>query len=389
MTAAVWLFWASAAWLGYVWIGYPLVLQALSMMRRFRSVTADNYYPMVSVLIAARNEQRDIGWKLAQTLAWDYPADRLEVLIGSDASTDGTDEAIRSITDPRLRFMRNQERAGKNITLNRLARLAHGELFFFTDANTHIGPQCLKTMVRHFADPRVGCVTGMECNVTGPETSTITAGSNAYLEYESAIDTLESKLGSVLVCDGSIYCLRRSLFTDVDPDLANDLEHPLRVGAWGAKILYETQARSLERCSSSAREEFARRRRIAAQGALAMWRLRHELRGLRLWQFISRKFLRWLTLMPLAIALVTNFLLRREHLFGAVFAMQIAFYGAAFLGLWQRRQSREFAVLRLPFVFLLANLAVFLGVVDACRRKTFATWNIAELSRGSHPQGQR
>ena len=387
MTAAVCLFWSSAAWLGYVWIGYPLVLEALSLTRRFRSVAADDYYPTVSVVIAARNEQKDIGWKLAQTLAWDYPVDRLEVLIGSDASTDGTDEAIRSVRDSRLRFVRNQEQAGKNITLNRLVRLAHGDLLFFTDANTHIGPQCLRTMVRHFADPRVGCVTGMECNVTGPETSTITTGSNTYLEYESVVDTLESKLGSVLVCDGSVYCLRRALFTDLDPDLANDLEHPVRIGGAGAAILYEPQARSLECCTSSALEEFARRRRIAAQGALGMWRLRHELRGFRLWQFLSRKFLRWLTLLPLVIVLVTSFLLRREHLFAALFVAQIAFYVMALMGMWQHETSRANGLLRLPFVFLLAHIAVCLGVLDACRRKRFATWNIAGLSRGPNPQG--
>jgi biofilm PGA synthesis N-glycosyltransferase PgaC len=387
MSAAALLFWLSAAWVSYVWIGYPLVLAALSLVRRFRSVTADDYYPTVSVLIAARNEQKDIGWKLEQTLAWDYPPDRLEVLVGSDASTDGTDEAIKLVCDSRLRYARNQERAGKSITLNRLARLAHGEILFFTDANTHIGPQCLRMIVRHFADLRVGCVTGMECNVTSPETSTITTGSNAYLEYESTLDTLESKLGSVLVCDGSVYCIRRSLFTDLDPDLANDLEHPVRIGNAGAAILFEPRARSLERCSSSAKEEFARRRRIAAQGALAMWRLRHELHGLRLWQFVSRKFLRWLTLLPLAIALITSFHLRRQHLFTPLFTVQVALYAVALMGIWQRGKSRASGLLSVPFVFMLANTAVFLGVLDACRQKKFATWNIAELSRGPKPQG--
>jgi cellulose synthase/poly-beta-1,6-N-acetylglucosamine synthase-like glycosyltransferase len=380
----IWLFCLSAGWLGYVWIGYPLALQALSLTHRFRSVTAADYYPMVSVLIAARNEERDIAWKLAQTLAWDYPADRLEVLVGSDASTDGTDDAIRAIRDPRLRYLRNQERAGKNITLNRIARQARGEVLFFTDANTQIDPQCLRTMVRHFADDRVGCVTGMECNVTADDTSTLTAGSSAYLEYESAIDKLESKLGSVLVCDGSAYCLRSSLFTDLDPDLANDLEHPVRIGNAGMAILYEPQARSVERCTSSAREEFARRRRIAAQGALAMWRLRNELHGLRRWQFVSRKFLRWLSVLPLLIAMVTSFFLRHEQIFSALFAVQVCFYGLVLVGTWQNGTSRLNGLVRLPFVFLMANLAVFIGVLDACRRKTFATWNVAALSRGSN-----
>jgi cellulose synthase/poly-beta-1,6-N-acetylglucosamine synthase-like glycosyltransferase len=387
MKAAAGLFWLSVAWLAYVWVGYPLALAVAALFYRFRPKTADGYHPTVSVLIAAHNEEKDIGWKLAQTLAWDYPTDRLEVLVGSDASIDGTDEVIKGIRDARLTFERNQERAGKNVTLNRLARLAHGELLFFTDANTHIGPHCLRTIVRHFADARVGCVTGMERNVTGPETSTITASSNAYLEYESAVNMLETRLGSVLVCDGSVYCLRRTLFVDLDPDLANDLEHPVRIASRGALILYEPHARSVERCSSSAAEEFARRRRIAAQGALAMWRLRHELRGFRLWQFISRKFLRWLTPVPLVIALVTSFCLRSDHTFSALLAAQLAFYSVAVIGARQNGKSRFIALLRLPFVFVLANIAVFIGVVDAFRRRTFSTWNIAELSRGADAQG--
>ena len=118
-----------------------------------------------------------------------------------------------------------------------------------------------------------------------------------------------------------------------------------------------------------------------------MWRLRRELHGLRLWQFLSRKFLRWLTLIPMALALVSSFFLRDRQLFGAVFFLQMTFYGSAVLGFWQRGTSRIFGLLRLPFVFVMANAAVLVGVIDACRRRTFATWNIAELSRGPDAQG--
>lgn len=385
---AHWIFWISVAWLGYVWIGYPVLLALISIVWRFRPAASEDYLPTVSVLISARNEAKDVGWKLAETLAWDYPTDRLEVLVGSDASNDATDDIIQSVRDPRLTFVRNEERAGKNRTLNRLARMARGDIFFFTDANTHIEPKCLRTMVRHFADPRVGCVTGVERNVAGRDASTITMGSNAYLEYESALAALESRLGSVLVCDGSIYCLRKSLFSDLDPDLANDLEHPIRAGAAGAAILFEPRARSFEHCTTAAQEEFSRRRRISAQGALGMWRLRRELRGVRLWQFISRKFLRWLTPVPLAVAFIASFLLRQEFYFGAFFILQALLYLAAIIGVWQEGPSKVRAILRLPFTGLAANLAVFVGVLDACRGKRFATWNIAALSRGI-PGAQR
>ena len=386
MNLEVTLYWLSVAWIAYVWAGYPLILALFSLVGRFRPASSDQHLPTVSVLISARNEQKDIGWKLAQTLAWDYPQHKLEVLVGSDASSDGTDEKIRAVRDPRLIFVRNPERTGKNITLNRLARLASGDVLFFTDANTHITADCVKKMVRHFADSRVGCVTGTECNVTGAEASAMTTGSAAYLGYESTVNTLESKFGSVLVCDGSIYCLRRSLFNDLDPELANDLEHPIRTGRAGFAVLYEPEARSFERCSSSPKEEFGRRRRIAAQGALGMWRLKSELRGLRLWQFMSRKFLRWLTVVPFVLALIASFLLRRDSLYLALFALQFSFCIVAAMGIWMGKNTRLHGLLRLPFVFLLAHTAVFVGVVDACRRKTFATWNIAELSRGANPQ---
>jgi poly-beta-1,6-N-acetyl-D-glucosamine synthase len=386
MSVAAALYWLSVAWIAYVWAGYPLALIAVSLIRRFRAASSDQYLPTVSVLIAARNEQKDIGWKLTQTLAWDYPHHKLEVLVGSDASTDATDDQIQSVCDSRLIFLRNPERAGKNITLNRLARLSSGDLLFFTDANTHIDPACVRKIVRHFADPRVGCVTGTECNVTGPEASAMTAGSSAYLGYESLVNSLENRLGSVLVCDGSIYCLRSSLFNNLDPELANDLEHPVRAGSAEYAVLYETEARSFERCSSSPKEEFGRRRRIAAQGALGMWRLKTQLRGIRLWQFISRKLLRWLTLIPFVVSLIASFLLRQDDLYLTLFAAQFAFCAVAAIGIWLRGNSKTHGLLRLPFVFLLAHIAVFVGVVDACRRKTFATWNIAELSRGVTPQ---
>ena len=113
-----------------------------------------------------------------------------------------------------------------------------------------------------------------------------------------------------------------------------------------------------------------------------MWRLRGELRGLRLWQFISRKLLRWLTLVPLAIAFATTFLLRQEQLFFVLFLLQCLFYLVALIGVWKKESSRAYAVLRLPFTLLLANLAVLLGFFDACRGRKFAIWNIAALSRG-------
>jgi biofilm PGA synthesis N-glycosyltransferase PgaC len=375
------LFWLGVGWLAYVYVGYPLLLAMLGLIRRVHPVVHDGELPSVSVLLAARNEERDIGWKLRQTLAWDYPRHRLEVLVASDASTDRTDDLVREIQDPRLRFLRLDERAGKNTALNELARRATGDLLFFTDANSSIDRAALRRMTRHFADPRVGCVTGEMEELAD---SSIGRGARAYWGYEAVVKHLEGRIGSVLVCVGSVFAIRRALFRPLDPATANDLELPLQIGHAGYWLRYEPAARSVEAAADSAREEFRRRRRICAQGLLGMWRLRHMLRGLRGWQFLSRKFLRWLVLIPMMLILVSSaFLAPARDVFLMVLALQVAFYGLAMTG-WTltSRGRRAGRMLSVPFYVVLVAVAGLAGVVDACCGRRFHVWEVAALSRG-------
>lgn len=375
------LFGISMVWLGYIYVGYPCCLWLLGLRRRFTPALRDSFLPRVSVLISARNEERDIGWKVAETLGWDYPSDRLELLVASDASEDRTDEILREILDARLKFVRMRERMGKNEALNRLSKMAAGDLLFFTDANSHIDSGCLRRMVRHFADPRVGCVTGTEQTLR-EEYVPVGFGAGLYLRYESLINRLESKLSSVLVCDGSIFCIRRELYTNLQPDLANDLELPVRIGYQGYALLYEPTARSFEKATVSFREEFNRKRRICAQGILGFWRLRHSLRGLRAWQFASRKLLRWLALIPLGLILVSSASLAARPLFLFLFLFELVFCGAAFVGWWFGFHGRNGGrLVDFPFYFVLVNVAALIGVIDSCFGRRFRVWEIASLSR--------
>jgi cellulose synthase/poly-beta-1,6-N-acetylglucosamine synthase-like glycosyltransferase len=381
----MWLvFWGAALWLTYVYIGYPLALKLLAAVGPVRrAAVREDFLPSVSVLIAARNEEKDIGWKVAETLAYDYPEERLDVLVASDASGDRTDEILRSLDNPRLTFVRMDKRGGKGVALNRLAQLAKGDLLFFTDANAHIPAHCLRRMVRHFADPRVGCVTGTTTSAGPPSDLAIGSGNKVYLGYESRIDELESRLGSVLVCDGAIHLIRRSLFEPVSPELANDLEVPMRIGHAGYWVLYEPEAQVIENDTPSPGEEFKRRRRVSAQGILGMWKLRSTLRGLRGWQFISHKFLRWLTLVPLVLLLISTAALARNRIFLALLILQGIFYLLALAGLiltlLGRKVSRSGSV---PFYVVLGVAGALVGVAEACLGRRFAVWDIAALSRG-------
>jgi polysaccharide deacetylase family protein (PEP-CTERM system associated) len=398
-------FWVSLFWLVYPYLGYGLVLALLARFREVarspdHSVTQSPdgeipRFPTVSVLIAARNEEKHIARKIRETLAWEYPSESLELLIASDASDDRTDEIAQSLAGPRLKFMRMPTRVGKNLALNRLAALAMGEVLVFCDANSQIAPHILKLLVRHFADPRVGCVTGAERTLKPGEETTLIAGNQAFLEHASLLNRLENKLGSVLTCDGALFAIRRELFTELQADLANDLELPLYIGARGYAVLFEPAALAWEETTQSAPEEFHRRRRICGQGIIAAWRLRHYLHGLRLWQFISRKVLRWFTAVPMLGLFISCALLWREPVFAAALYLQLSLYALAGLGALlsfqfpgssfpsrrheptpsgNRQLETGNSFLALPFFFVLSSVGAFVGVVQALIGCRFAVW---------------
>lgn len=377
------IFWLSVAWLAYVYAGYPMLLWLSRLWRKFEPRITSDYSPKVSVLISARNEEKDIAWKVRETLSWNYPPEQLELIVASDASEDRTDEILRNIRDPRLKYIRMENRVGKNEVLNRLSKVAAGELLLFSDANSHIGKDCLRSMARYFADPRVGCVTGTEHTQSEEKELAVGSGTRAYLNYEFAVTSLESRVGSTIVCDGSLFAIRRSLFHTLEPDLANDLELPIWIGSQGYALLCDPAASALEKAMRSPREEFNRKRRICGQGVLGFWRLRHCLAGFRAWQFISRKVMRWMSLVPMGGILISSAMLWRHPFFALLLGLQFVFYILALSGwMLNLKQRQGGAIFTMPFYFLLVNVAAVTGVIQASTGRRFAVWDVAVFSRG-------
>jgi len=373
------------AWIAYLYLGYPALLAIIGLVRRVRPESREDYFPTVSVLIAARNEEKDIAWKIRETLAWNYQADRLEILVASDASTDRTDEIVLALKDSRVRLIRMPTRVGKSCALNNLARHASGEFLFFTDANAHIEPEALQRMIRHFADQKVGCVTG-STSATSPQSGgngSIAKGAGIYWSYESLLQYLESQIGSVLVCDGAIFCIRASQFRPLIPEIANDVQTPADVASGGYWVIYEPRARAIEVDTSCPREELSRRRRICGQGALGVRWLARRDRPLRQWQFFSHKVLRWLTLIPMAMVLFSSVALAWRPIFAVIAAAQILFYAIALLGWALTRANRSMPRwTSVPFYIVLGVWGALLGIIDTALGKRFAIWEIPTLSRG-------
>ena len=283
----------------YVYIGYPVLLRLLTWLRGERPVArADGHLPTVTFIISAYNEAAVIRAKLENTLALDYPADRLDIVVISDASSDGTDEAVVGCGSPRVRLARQPERRGKTAGLNAVVPTVAGEIVVFSDANAMYAPDAVRMLVRNFADGTVGCVTG-EARYTDQSHGTADEGERAYWSYEIGIKRLETAVGSMVGGDGAIYAIRRMLWRTLPDNAINDFLNPLQIVAAGWRAVYEPEAICFEETAGGIRTEYKRRIRIVSRSWRALFQAPAVLNPFRVGFFavsvVSHKVLRWLS----------------------------------------------------------------------------------------------
>ena len=375
------VFWTLAVLVIYVYAGYPLLLALIRSLGGSRPVRRDeSHTPAVTLIISAYNEARVIGEKLANSLALDYPADKLEILVVSDASSDGTDAVVQGNGDPRVHLVRMPERGGKTVGLNAAVQRASGELVVFSDANAMYEQDALRKLARNFADPGVGAVVG-ESTYSAPEAES-QKSEGLYWKYEVAIKRLESAIGSVVGGDGAIYAILRRLYVPMTPDALSDFVNPLQIVRSGHRCIYDGESRSIERAADSFEKEFRRKVRIVNRAWRAMMKLRDLLNpvrfGLMSWELISHKVLRWLMPFLLLGVLVTNaVLVSSASLYALTLGLQVAFYLLALLG-WSLRRRRTLpSLLSVPFYFCLVNVAAALGIGEALAGRTYTVWTTA------------
>lgn len=381
MTWALVIFLLSLAGTAYVYFGYPLLLLLLGKLSP-RPVRATGATPSVTILIAAYDEERVIGQKVENSLALDYPAERLEVLVVSDGSTDRTEEIVAALAaahPERVRLLA-LPRSGKVRALNEGARRATGEVLVLTDANSFLAADALTWLVSPFADPEVGGVCGNK-RLRPKETTDATAGGEGlYWRYDKWLKARESRIGSIVAADGGLYALRRELYVPVeDPAQADDIAISARVVLQGYRLLYEGRAVAVEDAPEEGRDEFRRKVRVTNHSVRALLNLGPKLwtSGLYSVELLSHKLFRHLVPWLLLAMLGTNAVLAMgSPLFALVLAGHLAFYalaGAGFL-LRHRRIGRS-RPLYVPYYFTLVNLAALLGVVSILRGERVRTWN--------------
>jgi cellulose synthase/poly-beta-1,6-N-acetylglucosamine synthase-like glycosyltransferase len=294
--AGLLLFWGAAGLLAYAFVLYPLSVTLLARIVG-RSVTELPWQPRVSFVITARNEERAISEKLENTLRLDYPHDHMEILVASDASSDRTDEIVRTFASSGVRLVRSQGRVGKTATTQQAIRAATGEVLVFSDATGLYEPQAVRRLVAALADPKVGCVSG---RVEYRYGSSLTAqGFRLYQRLVKALRRQESALGVLTSVSGSIHAVRGEHVPRIEPHQNYDVLLPLEAAQRGLRCLYQSEAVALESSRERASDEFRARVRAGIAAFSFLSELRHRGWMLRsplfLWALVSGKVLRWLT----------------------------------------------------------------------------------------------
>ena len=329
-----WVFWMSATFIAYTYLGYPLWLWIRSRWCR-KPVRSGPYIPFLSIIMIVRNEEKVLPRKLRNLLDLNYPDESLEIVMVSDGSTDSTNQILSEHTaNPRFRVILNPQQQGKAAGLNAAMSLVRGEIVVFTDARQQIEPDAIRVLVENFADPEIGCASG-ELMLGDPETGEAEQGMGVYWRIEKAVRELESAVGSVVGATGAIYGVRRKLLVNVpDEAILDDVYIPMHVVRRGARVIFDPRARAWDSPDQGTAREFTRKVRTLSGNyqllQLAPWLLTSA-NPLR-FQFVSHKVLRLVVPFALLATLLASFLTPGVFYRGAVI-LQLAFYTLSFLGL--------------------------------------------------------
>jgi cellulose synthase/poly-beta-1,6-N-acetylglucosamine synthase-like glycosyltransferase len=392
MTILKMLFWALLFIVFYTYLGYGILLYIVVLIRRKTGLAgqtiADNEYePDVTLFIAAYNEKDYVAQKVRNSRELDYPSDKLHMMWITDGSDDGTPEELKKYDGVEVYHL--NERNGKIGAMNRGMKFVKTPLVVFCDANTMLGKESVRRIVRLFGDPKVGCVSGEKRILKKEKDSAAGSGEGIYWKYESILKKLDAELYSVVGAAGELFAIRTELFTDVEHDtLLDDFIISLRVAQAGYTIQYDPEAFAMEGASANVKEELKRKIRISAGGIQSVIRLKSLLNifkyGRLSFQYISHRVLRWtltplclLLLIPVGAILAANEGITGTGLYSSLFWLQIMFYLAALLGWYLENMNIKVKLLFVPYYFFIMNLSVFLGLNRFLRNAQTVNWERA------------
>lgn len=375
--AAQIIFLTSVSALFYAYFGYPLLVWLISRIRP-KTIKRAEYEPLVTILITAYNEEKDISAKLENTLLIDYPKEKLEILVASDGSTDRTDEIVKEFAPRGVKLFRQEGRVGKTITQNNAVELSNGEIILFSDATTNYKTNVLCEILPNFADRTIGCVAGKLIYVDDTE-SNIGKGAKSYWNYETFLKKAESDACSLIGASGCLYAVRKSAYQPMYAEACSDFLICTVIYRQKLRSVYEPNAVCFEETNRKTDKEMQMRIRVILQTFTDLWRNREMLNPLKSGfyaiQLISHKILRYAVPIFLFLILISTLILSFSSVIIAwVFALQAVFYCAALLGWILEKSGKNVGILAMPLYFVLANLASVIAFYRFMSGETYARW---------------
>jgi cellulose synthase/poly-beta-1,6-N-acetylglucosamine synthase-like glycosyltransferase len=371
------IFWLAVAAIVYTYVGYSLIILLLAKLINRPVLRREGHEPTVTFLITAYNEEKNIGRKLENVLSLNYPRDKMDILVASDGSTDRTEEIVGTFARQGVRVLRVEGRVGKTATQNRAVEHARGEVIIFSDATTDYDRNAIRKIVRNYADPAVGAVSG-RYEYFNPTGAPIGTGNILFWKYENLIKRSQTRIKTITGCCGCIYSVRRRLYEPLPPDIISDLVEPLKILEKGYRIVFEPEAVAHEETTERAREEFRMRIRVISRGMyglLYMKQLFNPLHhGFVSFQLISHKLLRWLVPLSMVLMFTANLALLGRPFYTATFIAQAAFYAMALTGWIGERWNVKLKVFSLPLYFSTVNIASVISLVKTLRGYKAVTW---------------
>ncbi len=386
-------FWTSLFIVFYSYLGYGILLWCLVKLKKIFSKPGSgkvnaSFQPEVALVIAAYNEEDYIEEKIENSLQLDYPKDLLELIFITDGSTDRTPEIISKY--PSIKLLHQPERKGKSAAMNRSIEHINSSIIVFCDANTTLNKDCIKEIIKHYFDPKVGGVAGEKKIIEKDINTAASSGEGFYWRYESFLKKLDSDLYSTVGAAGELFSIRKKLFEPApEGTIIEDFVQSMKVCTKGYVLRYEPNAYAAEAPSASIEEEMKRKVRICAGAFQAMILLKELFNVFRYpilsFQFISHRVLRW-TICPIAliVLLLSNtsiVLMGATKFYTLVLILQCGFYAMAIAGWMLANRRIQVKILHVAFYFLFMNLAVFLGFRRFLRNKQSVLWEKASRQK--------
>ena len=374
------LFWLALAFLAYTLVGYPTLLWMVSLLRR-RTHRRGDITPTVTVIIVVHNAAAAVREKILDTLAFDYPRDKLEVIVGSDGSTDSTADVVRSFAGEGVKFVESIQRKGKHYIQMMARDIARGEILVFTDASIRVEPQVLREMVSHFVDNSVGAVCSVDQLLDAKKDW---LGEHFYVYGEMGLRRLEAQVSSLVSLSGALFSVRRSLCDVWHPDQSSDFFLALHVASHRLRAILDPECRARLGIVKSEKEELNRKVRTIVHGLVVFFshlKLVNPFRyGLFSWQLVSHKLFRWLLPFGVIAVLISNLFLWNDGFFYRMFfVLQLLGYLAG-LASHAGKSLAKFGMLKIASFFVMGNVATLIAWWKFLQGDKMVTWEPSRRS---------